>query len=208
MFTVGLTGGIGSGKSLVSAQLAQYGAAVIDTDQISHAITAPGSEAVLAIGQAFPGIVSASGELDRARLRDWVFADAAALERLEALMHPRIAAEVDRLLTVARTGTPYVVLVVPLLIERGGLLPRCDCVVVVDAAPEQQLERVRLRNALSAETVRRIMARQCTRDERLRYAQIVLDNTGTIESLQRQVEALHHTLLAAAQAARFWANDP
>lgn len=192
-FVVGLTGGIGSGKSAAAAIFAELGAAVVDTDAIAHELTASGGAAMAAIRSAFgAGVITPDGALDRAAMRRLVFADAAAKSRLEAILHPLIRAE-SQLRCEAETahGAPYVVLVVPLLVESGTYRNRVTRVLVVDCAEATQVARVMARNGLQREEVQRIMAAQATRAERLKVADDTIDNDGEIALLRPQIEALH-----------------
>ena len=196
-FVVGLTGGIGSGKSAAADEFARLGAAVVDTDVIARELTEPGGAALAHIkalfGEAF---VAPSGAMDRKRMREHVFADAAAKRALEELLHPMIRAEAER--RIAQAAAPYVVYVVPLLIESGSYRKRVDRVLVVDAPPALQLARVRARSGLAEAEVRAIMASQLSRAARLAAADDVIDNGGTIQALRNQVAALHAKYLKLA----------
>lgn len=205
MFSVGLTGGIGSGKTTVADLFAARGASIVDTDLIAHRITAPGGPAMPAIEQAFgPDFVAADGSLDRARMRTLIFGDDAARRRLEAITHPLIRAETDREGRAAQG--PYVMYVVPLLVESGSWKARVDRVLVVDCAVETQIARVMRRNGFTREQVEAIVARQATREARLAAADDVIVNdtstAGAPGALAAQVEALHQRYLAYAAAAR------
>jgi dephospho-CoA kinase len=196
-FLVGLTGGIGSGKSAASSLFELLGAAVVDTDVIAHELTAPGGAAIESIRNAFGDeVIDARGALDRAAVRRKVFADASAKARLEAILHPMIRAEADRRSAAARA--PYVVLVVPLLVESGGYRSRVRRVAVVDCPEEVQVARVMTRSGLSAEEARAIMAAQVSREQRLAVADDVIDNGGDLAALRPQVEALHRRYLEMA----------
>lgn len=196
-FLVGLTGGIGSGKSAVSSLFESLGAAVVDTDVIAHELTAPGGAAIESIRNAFGDeVIDARGALDRAAVRRKVFADASAKARLEAILHPMIRAEADRRSAAARA--PYVVLVVPLLVESGGYRSRVRRVAVVDCPEEVQVARVMTRSGLSAEEARAIMSAQASREQRLAVADDVIDNGGDLAALRPQVEALHRRYLEMA----------
>lgn len=196
MLVIGLTGGIGSGKSTVADALAARGAGVIDTDLIARELTEPGETALAEIAAAFgPEVMDAHGRLDRGALRAHVFADSAARRRLEAILHPRIEARMLERLAALRT--PYAVLVVPLLLETGqqALTNR---VLVVDVPESVQIERVRRRSALTDAEIERIIASQIGRAERLARADDVLDNSADPDRLIAQVEALHRRYLALA----------
>lgn len=198
-FCVGLSGGIGSGKSTVAGMFEQCGAAVVDTDAISHELTRPGGDAIGAIRDAFgPGHIAADGSLDRARMRERVFRDPAAKARLEAILHPLIR-ERSRT-SVAAAKQPYVILVVPLLLETGAYHDLVGRVLVIDCSEARQIERATRRSRLSADEVRAIMVSQLPRAERLRHADDVLDNDGGMEALRRQVGELHAKYLALARA--------
>lgn len=188
-FRVGLTGGIGSGKSAVAAQFAARGAAVIDSDAISRELTAARGAAMLAIRAAFgAGLIAADGSLDRAATRRLVFADTPARQRLEALLHPLIRAESDRRLAAA--GSTYAVLVVPLLIESGDYRDRVDRVLVVDCADETRIARVMARSHLSRAEVEQIMAAQASREARRAAADDVIENDGSLDELAARVAEL------------------
>lgn len=198
-FVVGLTGGIGSGKSAVAAAFAGLGVDVTDADRFAHALTAPGQPGYAAVLEAFgAGFLGSDGTLDRAALRRLVFGDAAARSRLEAIIHPLIREATRR--EVAGWTSPYGLLVVPLLLERGGA-SGVDRVLVVDCPEDEQVRRVVARSGLPAAEVRAIMATQLPRAERLARADDVLDNAGTLSAIARQVAELdqrYRTLAAAA----------
>lgn len=196
-FIVGLTGGIGSGKSAAATLFEQLGATVVDTDAIAHALTAPGGAAIVPIRAAFGDeVIDARGALDRAAMRRKIFADASAKARLEGILHPMIRAEADRRSAAARSA--YVVLVVPLLVESGGYRSRVQRVAVVDCPEEMQVARVMARSGLSAEEARAIMAAQVDRQARLAVADDVIDNGGELAALRPQVEALHRRYIEMA----------
>lgn len=194
---VGLTGGIGSGKSAVADLFAAHGIAVVDTDAIAHELTAPGGTAIAPIRAAFGDeVVAPNGALDRAAMRRKVFTDAQAKGRLEAILHPMIRAEADRRSAAARA--PYVVLVVPLLVESGGYRSRVQRIAVVDCPEAVQVARVMSRSGLSAGEARAIMAVQVDRQARLAVADDVIDNGGELAALRPQIEALHRRYLEMA----------
>ena len=200
-FVVGLTGGIGSGKSAAAAEFERLGAAVVDTDAIAHELTEAGGRAIPELRRVFgPAAVDASGAMDRGRMRARVFADPATKEALEALLHPMIREESQR--RIAATHAPYVIHVVPLLVESPDYRRRVDRVLVIDAPEELQVERVRSRSGLSETEVRAVVAAQATRAQRLAAADDVLENRGTIEALREQVAALHRRYLEYSQAAQ------
>lgn len=189
-FSVGLTGGIGSGKSLVADQFAQRGAAVIDTDLIAHQLTGPGGAAMPAIHETFgDAFLTSKGALDRAAMRAHVFSDATARKQLEGLLHPMIA-EQTRAQAASASGD-YLMFVVPLLTESGQWKDRVDHVLVVDCPESLQLARVMQRNQLSAEAVQAIMATQATRAARLAIADDVIINDGAMDSVTDAVRRLH-----------------
>jgi dephospho-CoA kinase len=211
MFSVGLTGGIGSGKTLVADRFASRGVTIIDSDVLAHAVTAPGGAAMPAIEAAF-GVefVAADGSLDRARMRALVFSDNEAKHRLESITHPLIRAASD---AAARAATgPYRIFVIPLLAEsldpaRNGARPkshlkgRFDRVLVVDCARETQIERVMQRNGFSREQVEAIVARQASRSDRLALADDVIENDkASTDAVYQKVDALHQHYLALARA--------
>jgi dephospho-CoA kinase len=197
-FVVGLTGGIGSGKSAVADAFAARGVDVTDTDRLAHALTAPGQPGHAGVLAAFgPGVRRADGTLDRAQLRRLVFDDAGARTRLESILHPLIR-EAARL-EVAAWTSPYGILVVPLLLERGST--RVNRVLVVDCPEDVQVERVGKRSGLSPAEVRAIMATQLARAERLARADDVLDNAGPVSAIAPQVEAFDRRYRALASAA-------
>ncbi|MES2118328.1 MAG: dephospho-CoA kinase [Pseudomonadota bacterium] len=194
-FTVGLTGGIGSGKSTVADLFAARGVSVIDTDQIAHRLTAPDGAAMPAIVAAFgPAFADAAGALDRTRMRQLVFADAGAKARLEAILHPRIRAETEAA-TAAATGC-YVMLAIPLLVESGTWRARVSRVLAVDCPVSVQIARVMARNHLPEAQVRAIMAAQATRQARLAAADDVIVNDAGLDALAPQIERLHQLYLA------------
>jgi dephospho-CoA kinase len=189
-FTVGLTGGIGCGKTTVADLFAARGAAVIDTDQIAHSLTAPGGAAMPALIEAFgPGFATPDGALDRARMRTLVFADPDARARLEAVLHPRIR-EATAGAALLATG-PYVIFVVPLLIESGTWRERVARVLAIDCPEATQVARVMARNNMTEDQVRAIMAAQVTRARRLEAADDVILNDDGLDALLPQVERLH-----------------
>ena len=203
-YIIGLTGGIGSGKSTVAELFGTLGATVIDADAIAHALTAPGGSAMQAIRTAFgEDYIDPEGVLDRAKMRNLVFADPAAKKNIEAILHPLIRAESDRLSATA--SGPYVILMIPLLVESRGAKPpgrdRYRRIAVVDCPAEIQVARVMARSGLSEPQVRAIMAAQASREQRLAAADDVIDNAGLAQALRPQVERLHRQYLALAGAA-------
>lgn len=194
---VGITGGIGSGKTAVTDRFAQRGIVVVDADLAARQVVEPGSPALAAIAKHFgQNILTAAGELDRAALRKIVFAEPAERQWLEGLTHPLIGQEIEDQLENA--GSPYAILASPLLLE-GQQKLLVDLVVVVDVPEELQLERTMARDSNDAEQVRRIMAAQLSRQERLARADIVIDNSRGLEDLDLVVEELHREFLERAE---------
>jgi len=186
---VGLTGGIGSGKSAAADEFARLGATIVDTDVIARELTEAGGAALPHIKSLFgEGFITPHGAMDRDAMRQRVFSDPAAKQALERLLHPMIRAEAERRIAAA-TG-PYVVYVVPLLIESGGQNDRVHRVLVVDAPEDLQVERVRVRSRLADKEIRSIIAQQAPRPVRLAAAHDVLENTGSLDALRKQVAAL------------------
>jgi dephospho-CoA kinase len=195
---VGLTGGIGSGKSAVANAFAAAGIDVTDTDALAHALTAPGEPGYDAVLAEFgPDFRQTDGTIDRAALRRRVFADSAARARLEAILHPLIRSAAQH--EVAAWTSPYGVLVVPLLLERGGP-SGVDRVLVVDCPEDEQVRRVVARSGLAEADVRAIMATQLSRRDRLAHADDTLDNTGPLSAILPQVSALDLRYRALASA--------
>ena len=194
---IGLTGGIGSGKSAAAEAFEKLGATVVDTDAIAHELTGPGGAAVAEIARQFgKAFIDATGAMDRKRMRDLVFTDAEEKQRLEALLHPMIRAESER--RIAAAPGAYVIYVVPLLIESAGHRERVGRVLVVDCPEALQLSRVRQRSMLPEGQIKRIIASQIKRESRLAAADDVIDNSGTIAALHQQVAVLHEKYLALA----------
>jgi len=207
MLEIGLTGGIGSGKTRVADMFAARGAALIDTDLLAHEITAPGGAAIAPLVEAFgPRCLRPDGAMDRDAMRALVFSDPSAKARLEGITHPLI-----RQLTEARAAAiraagqhPYLIYVVPLLVESGTWRTRVGRVLVVDCQEATQVARVMARNGFTRDQVLSIMAKQATRAARLAVADDVIDNDGPPEALAPQVEgldALYRRLSAAAATA-------
>jgi dephospho-CoA kinase len=200
-FSVGLTGGIGCGKSTVADLFAARGAAVVDTDLIAHQLTAPGGVAIPAIraqfGDAFIGV---DGAMDRARMRAHVFADPQEKQKLEAILHPLIRQETEQ--AAAAAEGDYVMFVVPLLIESGNWKQRVSRVLVIDCPEQLQVERVMRRSQLSEAQVRAIMATQVSRGTRLASADDVIVNDSDVNALIPQVERLHAMYSALAAGTR------
>ena len=196
MVRVGLSGGIGSGKSTVARALARRGAIVIDADAIAREVVEPGEPALAAVIERFgAGVLDSAGRLDRPKLAALVFDDAAARADLNAIVHPRVAAETARRIAAAPSDA-VVVLDVPLLVEaaRSGY----DAVVIVEAPEEVRLERL-VGRGMSSDDARRRMATQASDAERRKVADVVLDNSGSPEDLVRQVDALWAQLAASVR---------
>ncbi len=194
---IGLTGGIGSGKTTVANLFAARGVALVDTDLIAHALTGPGGAAMPAIAKAFgDSVLAPDGRLDRAAMRALVFTDPDARARLEAILHPMIRAQAASELEQAQ-GL-YAMLVVPLMVESGAWLDRLDRLLVVDCPTEVQIDRVMKRSALSREQVLAVMATQASREVRLQAADDTIDNRDTPDALPDQVDALHAVYSALA----------
>lgn len=198
---VGLTGGIGSGKSTVASLFAQAGTAVVDTDDIAHSLTQPNGAAMPAIVTAFgASYADVHGGLDRAAMRSLVFSEPQERRRLEEILHPMILDVANEQLAQA-TG-PYAILVAPLLIESGAYQNRVDRILVVDCDERTQLARTMVRSGLGEDAVRAIIASQAPRTERLAFADDVIDNSGDQARLQPEVESLHrqYSMLAKRKA--------
>ena len=197
-FIVGLTGGIGSGKTTVANLFADLGAAIVDTDVIAHELTGPQGAAMPQIAAAFgQTVLQPDGSLDRAAMRQLCFSDPQARKRLECILHPMIRRESSARCAQAHAA-PYVVLVVPLLIESGAYQQKVHRILVVDCDESVQVKRVMQRSGMSAEAVRAIMATQATRSERLAAADDVVSNEGAPENLLEQVSLLHQRYTAMA----------
>ncbi len=189
MLRVGVTGGLGAGKSTVSQMFARLGAPVIDADEISHELTARGGNAIPAIRESFgEAAFNPDGSLSRAALRARILADKAAKKELEGILHPRIRAEAGRRL--AETNAPYVLLVVPLLLETGAYGDMIDRVLVVDCNEETQLQRALARGGWSETEIRAMLASQASRKDRLAHADDVIDSDCDLAELNSRVAAL------------------
>ncbi|MHC6628816.1 dephospho-CoA kinase [Streptomyces globosus] len=200
MLRVGLTGGIGAGKSEVSRLLAGYGAVVVDADRIAREVVEPGTPGLAAVVEAFgEAVLAPDGTLDRPGLGAVVFADPEKLKVLNGIVHPLVRARSAELEAAAGPGA-IVVHDVPLLAE-NGLAPLYDLVVVVDAAPQTQLARLTALRGMAEDEARARMAAQATREQRLAVATLVIDNDGPLEALGPQVRAVWEELTARAAAA-------
>jgi dephospho-CoA kinase len=204
---IGLTGGIGSGKTRVAEIFRELGAGVIDTDEIAHELTAAGQPGAQAVATRFgAAYLRADGALDRERMRNLVFTDPAAKKQLEAILHPMIRARVEG--DVQDALGPYVIIVVPLLVETGAYRDVAQRILVVDSDEEKQVERVMRRSGLSAEQVRNIMSAQAARAERLRHAHDVVRNDADLAALRAQVMRLHARYLSLAASMRSHPGTP
>jgi dephospho-CoA kinase len=199
---VGLTGGIASGKSTVEQRFTELGVPVINADDSSREVVAPGQPGLAAVIERFgKSVLSAQGELDRRALRSIIFADPERRRALESILHPLIRADMER--RAAGAVGPYLVLSIPLLVEgraRGNAGARVDRILVVDVDEALQFERLMSRDAISIEQARAIVASQASRAERLRAADDVLENSGTVPELRQAVDRLHAEYLRRAAA--------
>lgn len=198
-FCVGLTGGMASGKTSAANRFAELGAAVVDTDAIAHDLTRAGTPAMAAISKVFGAeYLAPDGSLDRAKMRRLVFSDPKAKAQLEGILHPLIREQARS--RIAAAQQPYAIVIVPLLLETGAYRDLIQRVLVVDCAEEQQVARAMQRSGLKESEVRAILAAQLPRSERLKHADVVIDNSGGIETLRRQVDAAHAKFLTLAQS--------
>jgi dephospho-CoA kinase len=196
MLVVGLTGGIGCGKSAVSDRFEALGAPVIDADRVARELVEPGQPALQQIAERFgAAMINADGTLDRARLRSTVFADPNARQALESLLHPRIRATMRERLQALDSA--YAILAIPLLLETGQARD-VDRVLVVDCSESDQVARVTLRDNVDEAQARAILAAQTPRQKRLEHADDIIDNTGTLDALQPQIDRLHAKYLELA----------
>lgn len=191
---IGLTGGIGSGKSAAADHFAALGASIVDTDLIAHALSGTNGLAMPALRQHFPAAITVDGNLDRAALRRQVFAEPAARARLEGILHPLIREEAERQILTA--SGPYTLAVVPLLAESPNWQARCARIAVVDCEPELQLIRVMARSGLSRSEAQAIIAAQADRATRLALADDIIDNNGSLDALHQSVAQHHQRYLA------------
>lgn len=204
-FKVGLTGGIGSGKSTVTKQLQELGITVIDADAISRASTACGGAAIDAIAAAFgDDMIDASGALDRAKMRALVFKEADARQRLESIVHPIVQEQMR--IQAEQATSPYVIYDIPLLIESvARYRPQFKRICIVDCDEATQISRVQSRDQLTVEEIKRIIASQASRELRLRYADDVINNGAGVElaELRQQVQAKHELWLELSEKDQF-----
>ena len=195
-FRVALTGGIASGKTTVANLFAELGVPLIDTDVIARRVVEPGQPALAAVVAAFgPDILDAEGRHDRRRMRERIFSDPTARQRLEAILHPAIRAEMER--QSREAGGPYQVLVIPLLTE-GRRRNHVDCVLLVDVPEELQIQRLIVRDGVTHEQAEASLNAQATRAERLAIADDIVRNTGRVDELRDEVGRLHSKYLALA----------
>jgi len=188
MITIGLTGGIGSGKSTVSSRLAELGAFIVDADLVAREIVEPGQPALAELAEAFDGVLNPDGTLNRAELARQAFATPEATKKLNAITHPRIRARTEELFKQGReSGAEVLVYDMPLLIENGEV-NKVDHVLVVDAPDELRIERLVQHRGLDEDDARRRIAAQIDRETRLGAADTVLDNSGSLEDLLTQVD--------------------
>ena len=196
-YTVALTGGIASGKSLVSTEFARLSVPIIDTDVIAHEIVEPGQPALKEIENAFgAGIIDSNGRLKRSELRALIFADADTRTKLEFILHPRIRREVGK--AIAKVTSAYCILVIPLLAERGAY-PDLDRILVVDVEPEKQISRLMARDKSSQKQAEQALASQANREQRIKIADDILDNSGSPEDVRHEVARLNLKYLHLAK---------
>ena len=196
MLRIGLTGGIGSGKSSVCEIFREFGIPIIDSDIIARTLVEPGSPALQQISLLFgEEMLQQDGSLDRAKMRERVFSNEQQREQLESLLHPLIRQQMQQ--QISRLDSPYVILAVPLLLEKGWK-QQLDRVVVVDCSEEQQRERAAQRDGSSAQIIDQIIASQISREKRIAAADDVIDNSRTLESLRSQIHTLHQRYLTMA----------
>ena len=196
-FSIGLTGGIGSGKTTVAELFAERGITIIDTDAVARELTVPGGNAIDAIRTEFGAdTIAADGGMNRAKVRELVFSDPTAMARLEGILHPLIRQECER--QASEAISPYVIFDVPLLLGSPHWQQRVQRILVVDCAEETQIRRVIARSGLAEEQIRAIMTTQSTRQERLAVADDIIDNDGPSENLHTQIDQLHAFYLELA----------
>ena len=203
-FSVGLTGGVGSGKSTIASMFSNRGAALVDADAVAHQLTSVGCAAIGALRDAFGDeAIAADGSLDRVYMRARVFYDAVLRTKLEGLLHPMIRSAMNELADrQVLEGATYVVRVVPLLVEGGNWRRYADRLLLVDCSDATQLARVRARPGIDDATARRIIAAQATRAERLAVADDVLFNEASLDQMDRRVARLHQTYVHYAATKR------
>lgn len=199
MLNVGLTGGIGAGKSEVTRRFAALGAVIIDADALAREVVEPGTPGLAAVLAEFPGVEAADGSLDRDALAAKVFGDDAARGRLNGIVHPLIAVRVGELMAAAQAGPPETIVIndVPLIVE-SNVADRYDVVIVVDAPVEMQLERLTSLRGMTAEAAQARIDVQASREQRLAIADHVIDNAGSLETLQPQIDRVWAALVERA----------
>jgi dephospho-CoA kinase len=194
---IGLTGGIASGKTSVAQRFLELGVPVIDADESSRLVVAPGQPGLAEVAARFgTDILTAAGELDRRALRSRIFADPEERLALEAILHPLIRADMDR--RAGAAAGSYIVMAIPLLVEGGGARHRLDRILVIDVSEEIQLQRVVARDGCSLDQARAILSAQASRDRRINAADDVLVNSGTVSELREGVDTLHRRYLSLA----------
>lgn len=200
-FSVGLTGGVGSGKSTIGRMLSRHGAGIVDADAIAHELTQPGGIAIDALRTAFgAAAIGADGSLDRPWMRARAFADPGTRARLEAILHPLVrAASNHRAEELSAVGSPYVVFVIPLLVESGDARGRFDRILVIDCPEATQLARVCMRPGIDGSVARAILAAQATRAQRLEAADDVLFNEAPLDEIEARVGRLHQRYMELAR---------
>jgi dephospho-CoA kinase len=198
LLRIGLTGGIASGKSIVTQRFSELKVPVIDADVVARRVVEPGEPGLDQVVQRFgPGVLDASGKLDRRALRELIFRDLGSRQALDAILHPLIRAAME--LEAADAKGPYLVMAIPLLIESGRARERVNRVLVVDVDEAQQLKRLQARDFSSAEQARAILASQASREARLAAADDVLKNNGSVADLRQAVDVLHEKYLHLAE---------
>ena len=193
MLKIGLTGGIGSGKSTVSKLFQDLAVPVIDADMIAHQLVESGQPALLLLEQTFPNIINKNGSLNREKLRDIVFSDASEKQQLENIMHPLVYARIDS--EIQKLNSHYCILAIPLLLETD-MTSLVDRVLVIDCTVETQLERVRKRDGLSKQRISSIIASQISREKRLLHADDIIENSKSASQLAEQVKKLHNLYIS------------
>lgn len=189
MLKIGLTGGIGSGKSTVSKLFQDLGAPIIDADLIAHQLVEPGQPALAKLEQTFPNIINENGSLDRAKLRDIVFSDINKKRKLENIMHPLIYAQIKS--EIRKLNSHYCILAIPLLLETD-MTSLVERILVIDCPVETQLQRVKKRDGLSKKQISSIIATQISREKRLSLADDIIDSSKSAPQLAEQVKKLHN----------------
>jgi len=198
LLRIGLTGGIASGKSIVTQRFSELKVPVIDADVVARRVVEPGEPGLDQVVRRFgPGVLDASGKLDRRALRELIFRDLGSRQALDAILHPLIRAAME--LEAADAKGPYLVMAIPLLIESGRARERVNRVLVVDVDEAQQLKRLQARDLSSAEQARAILASQASREARLAAADDVLKNNGSVADLRQAVDVLHEKYLHLAE---------